>query len=652
MTAEQEYKEREKTKVNELIDKAEELRRSQPARALEMALEAKTLAEVSGFESETAQALLQVGNSYWRLSQFQDALASLKESLAIFQHLNNYEKEAEVLGNLGLTYESLSEFDKALEYLQAALVLARSSGNQKLEARCLVNIGASYTSLGEYETALDYYLKSLVLAQELGEERTIGGVLGNIANIHFYLKDYRQTLKYQTDALECYRILEDMASEALMIVNLGVTYQYLGEFDIALEHVNESLILFRLVGNKTGEASALRNIGSVFEELNFIDKALEYHKKAADIALEIGDKGAYSLSLRSIGYLHREIGNFDIALEYLQRSIAIAQEIGLKQAGIEIHEQLYLVYQGLGNIEKALEHHVLFTNIREEVQSQEMKKATLALQLRFNVEKAEKEKEIFRLKNVELAQALAEVESLNQDLQELNNERSELLGIVAHDLKNPLASILISIGVLKRYTDRITANERDEHFVKIEATSKRMLDIISNLLNLNSIESGKMNISPEKCNIAEITESIVKNYADRARIKNIKLHFESDHQFVIGIADKSALEEVLDNLVSNVVKYSPHGKNAWVRVCSDLIDNQNNRVRVEIQDEGPGLTSEDKTKLFTKFARLSAQPTGKEDSTGLGLAIVKKLVEAMNGCILCESEFGFGAKFIVELPKA
>jgi signal transduction histidine kinase len=103
--------------------------------------------------------------------------------------------------------------------------------------------------------------------------------------------------------------------------------------------------------------------------------------------------------------------------------------------------------------------------------------------------------------------------------------------------------------------------------------------------------------------------------------------------------------QVLDNLISNAVKYSPLGKRILVRVV-----NTDRAVRIEIQDEGPGLSEDDKSKLFGKFARLSARPTGGEYSTGLGLSIVKKMVEAMNGKVWCESELGKGATFIVELP--
>ena len=105
--------------------------------------------------------------------------------------------------------------------------------------------------------------------------------------------------------------------------------------------------------------------------------------------------------------------------------------------------------------------------------------------------------------------------------------------------------------------------------------------------------------------------------------------------------------QVVENLVSNAVKYSPPGKSIFVRVRRT-----GNAVRCEVQDEGPGLSAEDQQKLFGKFARLTAKPTGGEQSTGLGLSIVKRLVEAMHGHVWCESEPGHGATFLVEFPGA
>jgi signal transduction histidine kinase len=124
-------------------------------------------------------------------------------------------------------------------------------------------------------------------------------------------------------------------------------------------------------------------------------------------------------------------------------------------------------------------------------------------------------------------------------------------------------------------------------------------------------------------------------------------------------ADASASLQILDNLVSNAVKYSPPGKRVVVRITNDELRISNvhsslhtSGVCIAVQDEGPGLSDEDKTKLFGKFARLSARPTAGEHSTGLGLSIVKRLAEAMNGNIHCKSTLGEGATFILVLPQS
>ena len=112
-------------------------------------------------------------------------------------------------------------------------------------------------------------------------------------------------------------------------------------------------------------------------------------------------------------------------------------------------------------------------------------------------------------------------------------------------------------------------------------------------------------------------------------------------------ADPAALSQVLGNLLSNAVKFSPPGKEISIGVRSE-----ESYVECYVQDQGPGFTEEDKTRMFQRYGRLSARPTGGEPSAGLGLSIVKKLVEAMGGALTCESTAGSGARFTVRLPKA
>ncbi len=176
--------------------------------------------------------------------------------------------------------------------------------------------------------------------------------------------------------------------------------------------------------------------------------------------------------------------------------------------------------------------------------------------------------------------------------------------------------------------------------------SKRGIVLIDNLLDVNVIESGKTNILLKSLNLLEIVQNLQSEYSNKAKAKNITLQLQSQEKPYTAFVDERSLFQVLDNLISNAIKYSPHGKHIYIR----LIENTN-VVRCEIEDEGPGLSESDQQKMFGKFARLTPQPTGEEFSTGLGLFIVKKLVDTMNGKVWCKSKLGQGTTFIVEFPS-
>lgn len=249
-----------------------------------------------------------------------------------------------------------------------------------------------------------------------------------------------------------------------------------------------------------------------------------------------------------------------------------------------------------------------------------------------------------------LRQAQELLEDQNESLKRLNDEKNEFLGIAAHDLKNPLNSIRgIAQMVRKRKEIELTDDEVDDMAHQIETSSNFMFEIITNLLDVNKIENGKLVIQPSSVDLVLSLGAVTDRYQAPAAKKNITLHVELPDDDTQIYADPTLTIQVLDNIVSNAVKYSPQGKNVWVTVSCDAVQH---RVRVAVKDEGPGFSEEDKKKLFGKFARLSAKPTGGEHSTGLGLSIVKRLAEAMDASIWCESELGKGATFIIEFPDA
>jgi len=233
----------------------------------------------------------------------------------------------------------------------------------------------------------------------------------------------------------------------------------------------------------------------------------------------------------------------------------------------------------------------------------------------------------------------------NDQLIHLNQEKNELMAIVVHDLKNPLSAIKGLVDIIQWSAESITKEELAEYVDMIQTSTQQMFDLIENLLDMNKLDSGEVKANMQPTNIWLIISIIIKRYQIKAQAKNITILTEATNQKVIAMVDENLFYQVLDNIISNAVKYSPFAKNIYCRMF--VVEN---KVRCEIEDQGPGFNEQDLKKLFGKFSRLSAKPTGGEHSSGLGLFIVKKLVENMRGNVWCETKIGNGAKFIVEFP--
>lgn len=259
--------------------------------------------------------------------------------------------------------------------------------------------------------------------------------------------------------------------------------------------------------------------------------------------------------------------------------------------------------------------------------------------------------------NEQLAQQVLErtieIQQQNNQLKTLNQEKNELMGIVAHDLKNPLSNIRLLAQLLRQNHETLNQAEIKELSGDILFSADRMYDLIINLLNVNAIEQGGVQFNLTGFEVCPIIESIIHHYTPLARQKNIRLCFtppEHNGSGFVVFADHHAIAQILDNLLSNAIKYSPLDKEIHISIAKSMA--HHGTIRVGVHDQGPGISDEDQQLLFGKFARLSARPTGGEDSTGLGLSIVKKLAEAMNGKVWCESALGSGATFYIEFPAA
>ncbi|MEY3219983.1 MAG: hypothetical protein RIT27_1340 [Pseudomonadota bacterium] len=259
---------------------------------------------------------------------------------------------------------------------------------------------------------------------------------------------------------------------------------------------------------------------------------------------------------------------------------------------------------------------------------------------------AEQLKEYFLTLEDKVERRTRDIAEKNVQLERLNQDKNEFLGIAAHDLKNPLSAIKGLSEEISEYGSDMDRKEIIDYAKKIQRASHKIFQLIITLLDVNAIEAGKMNIEPKIGDLLPIVKAVVEDYQSRAEVKQIQLYFESEQRPYLSWIDNNVAHQILENLISNAVKYSPFGRQAWVRLREEQ-----DLIYCEVQDQGPGLSVEDQQKLFGKFTRLSPRPTGDEHSTGLGLFIVKKLAETMHAKIGCHSEQGKGSTFFVAFRK-
>lgn len=233
---------------------------------------------------------------------------------------------------------------------------------------------------------------------------------------------------------------------------------------------------------------------------------------------------------------------------------------------------------------------------------------------------------------------------VNDALIQLNVEKDHFLGIAAHDLKSPINSVLGLINLLK-WEENLTDSQK-EYLAIIERSCIGMKSLISNLLDINKIEQGGAALQKENIEISHLLNTQQDIFKDLAKQKGIKLVIEDQTKNISLLSDKDAMNRILENLLSNAIKFSPTSSQVKLQVSSTLT-----HVKFEIKDQGPGISKNDLPKLFGKFQRLSARPTGGESSSGLGLSIVKELVDMMKGKISVETEENGGTTFIVEIAR-
>lgn len=239
----------------------------------------------------------------------------------------------------------------------------------------------------------------------------------------------------------------------------------------------------------------------------------------------------------------------------------------------------------------------------------------------------------------------AELEQTRDRLVRASQEKSELMHMVAHDLRGPLSSIQLGLELLQM-DPPLSAVNRATTTLRVNESADQMARLISDLLSAQNVEEGRFALNYVAGDALYLARAAVTSHTAIAQHKHIAIESRLPAAPVPLTTDFVAMQQVVDNLLSNALKYSPAGSRVEIAVAATRTN-----CRIEIRDQGPGVKPEEREKIFEKFGRGSALPTQGEESIGLGLWIVRRFAMALHGHVWCEpGPGGVGSAFIVEVP--
>lgn len=563
------------------------------------------------------------------------------EILQIAYEAHNVPAEAEAYKLHAIADWSQGVYQDALYHGRRAVTLFREVGDDTKLASAINMLGVIYLGLGDYQLAIDTFLQSLPFLQKVNHEVGLAYLHNNIGICYLSRGEIDKAFDYLRTADLYSRNLDNPILRMEVLANLGKAYMHKRQMKEAFNHLNRAL-------ETSDEQEPNRVMAVIHDHLAeaYLYKeqpqlALTHQQQASTIRQQIGHFNGVIDSSLSLGRIYLSLGKPEKAIETFFYVVETAQTNDSLSGQMRAHEELANVFEAIDQHKQAFHHLQQHLRLSRELyaiaESQEMRE----LRVKYEADRKEANAEIYRLKNVALAEK-------NEQLATLNKEVSELMDIMAHDLRNPLASMKMIIEMLLEESDTFQTNKQIPYLRRLLKAADQMTTITTTLLHASKVESGTIQVMMERVPLHDLLQQCVMQFETQAQHKGIVLQsaFFEDDIFVQ--TDAHLLKQVMDNICSNALKYSFPDSTVTIRTSQ-----KETHAFVEVQDQGQGMTEEDIKKVFTKFARLSAKPTNKEASVGLGLFIAQKLMTMLGGEVRVGSDGqGLGSTFTLVVPLA
>jgi len=615
------------------------------------------------------------GVTFLSQGEYAESKNALENSIKILEPTGNKTELAQSYLELGKVFGFLNEHVVSLGYLNKSLAIHQELGDSLGVSNDYYRMAVHYYDTSNEEKALEFFTKSRAMKADMGDRAGYGKISTSLGVLHSEKSNYKTAIDYYHESLKAHQEIGDKPGEAIVLNNMGIAYVDWGKYDSAYAYHEKSLKLNKEINYPIGIIRSQANIGEVFQFQKEYAQAAEQYLNAKKLSTRTKNEPLMRLISDKLGEIYLDTDRLDSAQFYLNKALEIRlgqnNYFGLRGT----YENLSKLTAKQGDFKKAYEYHQLFKKVQDSFVKTRAASELAEVQAKYDTERQEREInqlqqenktktlwqnilgfstflaivlgiiafQFIKYRNNKNRELLELKEGQRQQLEEVNELKSRFFNNISHEFRTPLTLIL---GPLKEIKESV-ATSKQSTVDMIERNGKRLLKLINQLLDLSKIESGHLKLKTSYIDVVPQIKGWVNSFESMATMNDIRLSFESDWTTHFLYVDSEKLEEVILNLVSNAIKYSPKNRAVVVRL-NKWEEDETQQLCIAVQDSGRGIPQHEIERVFDRFYQASNSEN--VVGTGIGLSLVKELVELHKGTVEVESEQGKGTTFKVFLP--